>query len=71
MINDPFNPRWYSEEPLNKTDYDKYEIDLLNQNIKNYIEKSKEKKSFLDYCNNNSAIIDTIRNFNPDFNDSY
>jgi hypothetical protein len=25
----------------------------------------------LDYCNNNSAIIDTIRNFNPDFNDSY
>ena len=62
--NDPFNPKWYSNDPPEKKDFDKKDIDLLNQKIQNYIENNKGRKNYLEYCDNNSETINAIKNLN-------
>ena len=66
--NDPFNPKWYSEEINN---YDENDYEVLNKKIKNYIENNKGRKSYLEYCDNNSQTINAIRNFDPNLDDSF
>ena len=62
--NDPFNPKWYSDESSDKRDYNENEIEILNKKIQNYIENNNGRKNYLEYCDNNSQIINTIKNFN-------
>ena len=63
--NDPFNPKWYADDSLNKKDYDKNDINLLNEKIQNYIESNKGRKNYLEFCDKNSQTLNEIRNFDP------
>ena len=64
--NDPFNPEWYKDQSLEEREYNNNDIDLLNQKLKNYIENNCGSKNFLEYCDNNSRTLETIRNFDLD-----
>jgi hypothetical protein len=63
--NDPFNPKWYIDESLNKDNYDKNDINLLNEKIQDYIKNNKGRKNYLEFCDNNSQTLNAIRNFDP------
>ena len=63
--NDPFNPKWYIDESLKKDNYDKNDINLLNEKIQDYIKNNKGRKNYLEFCDNNSQTLNAIRNFDP------
>lgn len=69
--NDPFNPKWYQEDISSEKDYDKIDINYLNQKIQNYIEDNKGRKNYLEYCDNNSQTLNAIKNFELDLDNSF
>ena len=65
VFSDPFNPKWYIDD---KKEYSEKDIDTLNQTIKNYCESNKGRKNFLEYCDENSETLATIRKLNQGLN---
>ena len=63
--NDPFNPKWFLDNDNDKIDYSQKDIELISQKIKNYCEKNNVRKNYLEFCDNNSDTLQSIKNFKP------
>jgi hypothetical protein len=59
------------DETLEKREYNNNDIEILNQKIKNYIANNSGQKNFLEYCDNNSKTLETIRNIELDMEDTF
>ena len=65
---DPLNPKWnMDKDDDDNIEYSQKDIELLNERIKNYCEKNKGRKNYLEFCDNNSEIIQSIKDLNPSF----
>lgn len=61
VYEDPFNPRWYNNENDFNKKIEENDIEIINQRINNYCRENKGRKNYLEFCEQESLAIKTIK----------